>query len=317
MTTRPFISIILPCYNSEKTLNRCIDSILSQTFQDFELILVDDGSTDSTGDICDQFAKNNNRIVAIHKINGGVSSARNEGLKIAKGKWIAFCDSDDYTDAQWLLNFTTICADVDLPLQGIIYEHAKNSTLHFLPANSGNTLESKRDLITSLMAKGIYGYLFFKLFKRSIIKDHKILFNTTSHFREDEEFFSEYLLYVKSWQTCNKAAYHYLIPNDQKSYKGNSYESLIAIFKYLDKIFEQKYPPVIANMHIGNIKDLITHKCCTNQIPTEYECNLYKRLQQTQTLSSGKSYVDKLILSSHKNVISRHLIKVIHAIMAK
>ena len=85
------ISVIVPVYNSEKTLARCVDSILSQTFSDFELLLVDDGSTDSSGKMCDDYALKDHRVHVFHKKNGGVSSARNLGLDHANGKWIAFC----------------------------------------------------------------------------------------------------------------------------------------------------------------------------------------------------------------------------------
>ena len=97
----PTISIIVPVYNVEKYLNRCVDSILNQTFTDFELILVNDGSTDNSGKICDEYAKKDQRVKAIHKSNGGVSSARNRGLGEAIGKYVMFCDSDDYVADNW------------------------------------------------------------------------------------------------------------------------------------------------------------------------------------------------------------------------
>lgn len=90
------ISVIVPCYNTEKYLNKCVDSILEQTYKNIELILVDDGSKDNTGAICDNYAKNDNRVKVIHKKNGGASSARNEGLKAATGDYVAFADSDDW-----------------------------------------------------------------------------------------------------------------------------------------------------------------------------------------------------------------------------
>lgn len=92
------ISIIVPVYMAEKYLNRCIESILCQTYKNFELILVDDGSPDTSGDLCDYWAGQDSRVKVIHKENGGASSARNCGLKIAKGKYIAFVDSDDWLE---------------------------------------------------------------------------------------------------------------------------------------------------------------------------------------------------------------------------
>lgn len=91
----PLISIIVPVYNAESMLNRCIDSVINQKFPDWELLLIDDGSTDCSGKICDEYASKDSRIRVFHKVNGGVSSARNIGLDNALGKWITFIDSDD------------------------------------------------------------------------------------------------------------------------------------------------------------------------------------------------------------------------------
>ncbi|KAF3371822.1 glycosyl transferase family 2, partial [Enterococcus faecium] len=90
------ISIIVPVYKVEKYLRKCVDSILAQTFTDFEVILVDDGSPDNSGKICDEYAEKDNRVRVIHKENGGLSSARNAGIDVARGKYLGFVDSDDY-----------------------------------------------------------------------------------------------------------------------------------------------------------------------------------------------------------------------------
>ena len=91
-----FLSVIIPVYNVEKYLHQCIDSVLRQTYNDYEVILVDDGTPDNSGKICDEYAKKDIRITVIHKTNGGISSARNAGLDIATGDYIMFVDSDDY-----------------------------------------------------------------------------------------------------------------------------------------------------------------------------------------------------------------------------
>lgn len=92
------ISVIIPVYNVEQYLSKCLDSVVNQTYKNLEVILVDDGSTDNSGKICDEFALKDNRIIVIHKSNGGLSSARNEGLKFAKGQYVGFVDSDDYIE---------------------------------------------------------------------------------------------------------------------------------------------------------------------------------------------------------------------------
>lgn len=94
----PHISVIIPVYNAETTLNKCVDSVLMQQYADFEVILVDDGSKDRSLQICEEYARRNSRVTVIHKENGGVSSARNAALEIAKGERILFLDADDYLD---------------------------------------------------------------------------------------------------------------------------------------------------------------------------------------------------------------------------
>lgn len=109
------ISVIVPIYNTEPYLNKCIDSIIDQTYRNLEIILVDDGSTDRSGEICDAYAKADKRVKVIHKRNGGLSSARNSGLGIAKGKYIGFVDSDDYVAADmYELLITCLDNDVDI-----------------------------------------------------------------------------------------------------------------------------------------------------------------------------------------------------------
>lgn len=100
----PHISVIIPVYNAEATLKKCVDSVLMQPFADFEVILVDDGSKDGSLQICEEYARRDSRVTVIHKENGGVSSARNRGLEIAKGTWVTFVDSDDYLGNGFLPN---------------------------------------------------------------------------------------------------------------------------------------------------------------------------------------------------------------------
>ena len=94
----PKLSVIVPIYNVEQYIHKCVDSILNQNFKDFELILVDDGSPDSCGKICDEYAQKDERVKVIHKVNGGLSDARNFGLEKAKGEYVSFIDSDDWVD---------------------------------------------------------------------------------------------------------------------------------------------------------------------------------------------------------------------------
>lgn len=125
----PKVSVIVPVYNVEKLLQRCIDSILAQTFTDFELLLIDDGSKDKSGEICDEYAAKDSRIRVFHKQNGGVSTARNIGIDKAQGEWIYFVDSDDIVLPSALGTFCSlIYSDSELVMAGF-YTSDENNTV--------------------------------------------------------------------------------------------------------------------------------------------------------------------------------------------
>lgn len=117
------VSVIVPVYNIEKYLSKCVESVLGQTYGNFELILVDDGSTDSSGNICDCFSEQDKRIIVIHKKNGGLSSARNAGLDIAKGEYVIFVDGDDYVDSKMIETLLKASMDYDVNLVMCNYVH--------------------------------------------------------------------------------------------------------------------------------------------------------------------------------------------------
>ena len=119
------VSVIIPVYNSEKYLKSCIESIRKQTYTDLEIILVDDGSTDKSGKICDEYMKMDTRIVAIHQENQGVSTARNNGLKAATGKYVRFIDSDDYIGADNIKNMVSAIIEngSDLAVQNLTFSY--------------------------------------------------------------------------------------------------------------------------------------------------------------------------------------------------
>lgn len=118
----PNVSIIVPCYKVEQYLRQCVDSLINQTMKDIEIILVDDGSPDKSGEICDEYKAKDNRIKVIHKKNGGVSAARNDGLKVATGEYVVFVDSDDYVpvDAYELLYNKAIETSADMVIGDVI-----------------------------------------------------------------------------------------------------------------------------------------------------------------------------------------------------
>lgn len=192
----PKISIIVPIYNTKKDLPRSIESVLNQRYADFELILVDDGSTDGSGVICDAYAEKDDRLYVFHKANGGVSSARNLGLKFAKGEWICFLDSDDilFEDGLELLA-AGISDSVDMVWGGYeIYNESSERTYAV-------TERVKYDLtneegIEMLFQPRHYRYLGFactKLFRSTVITLSRICFDEDIYYNEDRLFCARFL----------------------------------------------------------------------------------------------------------------------------
>lgn len=191
----PIVSVIVPVYNTEQYLPQCIDSILTQTFTDFELILVNDGSTDNSGAICDEYAQKDNRIIVIHKENEGQSSARNVGLKIKKGEFITFVDSDDYylesntiKDSIKVLQTTDEIDIVQFPL----IHPERNISKHDITIFSKEELFSlwiKESVITNYLCDKVFRSDLFKGFsfpKGKIYEDRyvfPILLNRCRNFR--------------------------------------------------------------------------------------------------------------------------------------
>lgn len=222
------ISVIVPVYNSERTLNRCINSILSQTFSDFELIIVDDGSTDSSGRISDEYAKIDNRVKVFHKKNGGVSSARNLGLERVMGRWVTFCDSDDYVSSEWLDSYVRNCRD-DLELIVQNYNDLGNQTNDFVCCTA--------DFIEKFYDKDIIGYVWNKLYLFSIINKYNIRFCESFSFLEDEVFNYRYLQNIECIKFIKESGYYYEIPDFNIKYSNvENFEPNYIVFSIIGEI---------------------------------------------------------------------------------
>ena len=192
----PKISIIIPVYNTEKLLPLCIDSILSQSYSDFELLLVNDGSIDNSGNICDEYAEKDSRIRVFHQENKGVSRARNVGLSNAKGEWIFFCDSDDYLSSNDGLFNLHKYFDRNISLIQFSHSNVKNGIIQ-----SSNNQKKENQILTKLdfIRYGSFKKELWKqLFKRSIIEKHNLRFLENISYAEDWEFVIKYVQYVDS-----------------------------------------------------------------------------------------------------------------------
>lgn len=216
-TGTPLISVIVPVHNLEKYLVRCIESIIGQTYKNLEIILIDDGSTDTSGQIIDEFKKKDNRIKVIHKENGGESNARNTGLRMATGEYIAFCDCDDWMDLDMYetLAWELIQENIDMVASGWYKETDSSSQeiRNALPVDS--RVFGREELLKYLYMRDSYrgfAYMWDKLYKREILKDKDgnwILFHEDLRLGGDVLYLAEVALNVKRAKYVDRAFYHY------------------------------------------------------------------------------------------------------------
>lgn len=228
----PKISIIVPVYNAERYLRRCVDSILTQTFSDFEVLLIDDGSKDHSGAICDEYAQQDDRVRVWHKENGGVSSARNVGLDNAQGEWVTFVDSDDWIDKDYLENFSM---DYDICVQNYYY--------------GDDIMQSPDKVVTEKPGEDylIHEYVFgpyCKVFKSKIISEHLIRFDSRLAYGEDVLFWLQYLCYCKNMKVTSYVGYHYVLyGSNTLSCATKSFEQSYHMFqmhvKYMEILLEK------------------------------------------------------------------------------
>lgn len=282
----PKISIIVPVYNAEKCLNRCIDSILSQSFSDFELLLIDDGSRDESGAICEEYSEKDKRVRVFHKENGGVSSTRNVGLDKAIGEYLCFCDSDDYVDSDWLSNFTDYFPS-EMIIQGFKWQKEKDVRWSYVKNQSGTF--GLIEALISLYSLNNMGYLWCRCFKASIIKKYNIRFIETYQLREDYEFITSYCTHVTRVSLVSSCSYNYFMPN----YSGTKYNKVkieedikctLSILQNLFLIYEPNYHNDIVCSEINRLRgDLFKGMVCNNTNIKQY----FLKYQAYRTLSSS------------------------------
>lgn len=228
------LSVIIPIYNSEQHLKRCLDSVMAQRFTDFELLLIDDGSTDSSFEICQSYAQNDNRIRIIQKQNGGPGAARNLGISESKGEWIVFIDSDDWVDPNHLESLTDdIEEGIDLVMHGRYggkqYLKYKNK-IEVIDSKDNQILFNELNLTPN-------GQICSKLFNSKIIKTNRIEFVPEIRMSEDVLFILSYLSKSDRMKYRDLYTYHYELNPDSLSQKPKwDFESNYLGFETINSI---------------------------------------------------------------------------------
>ncbi len=236
----PKISIIVPIYNAEKFLHKCINSILCQTFSDFELILVDDGSPDNSGKICDEYERRDHRVTVIHKKNGGVSSARNAGIEVAKGEYICFVDSDDYVERDYiecLVNTKSKYPNIkNIWCSFYVLSDSEDIKVNsYESGNSGKVIVVSKKQIMTIHEKWLTPMPWNKLYEAEIIKCNNIKMDEELSLGEDFIFNIEYIDFANSDDILiiNKPLVYYKSDNEN-SLDNKYYKNLLQIYQKIN-----------------------------------------------------------------------------------
>lgn len=312
------ISFIIPVYNAEKYINRCLENMLKYKGEDVEFIIINDGSTDSSDDILKKYEKKDKRIVYINKNNTGVSNSRNIGMKKATGEYIAFIDIDDYLEENSIDGLINVLKSSDADLYIMPYylnkdENKKNVEYSFLKTKIYNTREQIYGIIPNIIGcvdeqgnriTNIMGSVWSKIFKSNIIKKYNITMNESIEITEDMIFLIEYIMHCNEIKIIDYYFYNYTIENNQslgRKYKINLYNELQISLNNIEKILEKRnivFRNVIEYRRFFDIYVSIINECknsTTIRNKQKNIQNIIKNLKDDDLKILGLSKKEKII----------------------
>ncbi len=247
----PLVSIIVPVYNAEKTIDRCINSILNQEYKDFELLLLDDGSTDSSGTICDAYAEKDTRVRVLHKENSGVSDTRNLGIASAKGEYLQFADSDDWITPEATKFLVQAAAENNCDMVIADFYRVIGERV----SQKGNIEEEgvmdRVDYAIKMMQKPAdfyYGVLWNKLYKRSVIEKYRLSMDSSVSWCEDFMFNLEYVRHAKTIYALKIPVYYYVKTKGSLVSQGISMKKTIQMKRTVFSCYNDFYKDVFDDM---------------------------------------------------------------------
>lgn len=237
MNNDPLISIIIPCFNAEKTLEKCLKSLVQQSYANLEIIIIDDGSTDETSLIYNKFQSNDERILVLKQQNSGVSKARNTGVKAATGDYICFVDSDDWAELNYCSELYSLLVgeNADISIVEASYEDENGNVLCSKPISDEKIFDGNRALVLLLEDQEIQSHPWGKLFKADLLKN--------VHFPENLKCFEDYSTLFKIFNKAvkvvksNKKLYHYIQREDSLSHNlspATAYQFFLAIMEVFE-----------------------------------------------------------------------------------
>ena len=297
------ISIIIPIYNSEKYLHILLESVINQTYKDIEIILVNDGSTDNSLNICEEFKRKDNRIKLCNKSNGGVSSARNKGIEIATGEYITFIDSDDYVDINYIEMLVNNIED------GYLIKIFNNKKL--------DTKIGKYEFIKKVLVNEVTGGCWGYLFDKKILDFNNIRFDSNTSYMEDTIFVMEYLMQVENVKLIRENLYHYEAKkgsltssrdNIEEKINGYSYSMLkIETILKNNQIYNAEIQQYVENKKISLIEATFGMVQNKEQVEEIIKNDNVKNIEKQKNIKLKYKLFMKTLKSNNTNVIYNYI----------
>lgn len=285
MDKEDLISVIIPAYNVEKYIAKCIESLLAQTYKNMEFIFVDDGSTDATGKICDQYAANDRRIQVIHQENQGVSIARNKALEIASGQYVGFCDADDWIEEDmYEYLYHLIKADqAEIATCGAWMEYTDRKYIIGCAKREGLEFNKEQAIAELHRRRNMCDWMWSKLFSAALLKDVR--------FDRNLQICEDYVFQCEAFEKCNKvvcganAKYHYIQRKESASncgYSDRFEKGFDADCKYINRYIQlyPKYQKAFMCRYMLEAMGLITAMIKGNNVNEERLQEIQRMLRQ-------------------------------------
>ena len=242
---RPMVSIIVPIYNAEQYLRRCVDSILNQEYTDYELLLVNDGSTDASGDICEEYGDRDPRVIVIQKENTGVSDSRNRALDRARGKYLQFLDSDDWITPDATRLFVRAAEEYGCDMVISDFYRVVGERLSTKGDIEEEGVLTREEFAAHMMenpADFYYGVLWNKLYRRDIVEEHNLRMDTDINWCEDFMFNLEYIRYAKVFYALHAPIYYYVKRKGSLASQGINISKTVKmklnVFEYYNNFYK-------------------------------------------------------------------------------
>ena len=299
------VSIIIPVYNAEKYLRKCIDSVLEQTYAELEVILVNDGSVDLSAQICDEYKQIDSRVTVIHKENQGVSMARNAGIDVSKGELIAFVDADDYLSSTMIEKLYNHLGDNDFSVcrfvreyedKSVFYQEDNLELLTAKPYDFNYIMVDKynRDCEDRIISDKVFGSVWRTLFRKDIIKNNAIRFLKGIKIAEDRLFLLEYCSHCKSAGFVDEYLYHYRVGHSESAtavfnkYQINLHKSQKILVERQIELINQNV--MLTSLEKEKLKAYLKFKVCYTVTLNEILYNSTNSAEVLKKVFSDKFY---------------------------